>query len=61
MINCYIKKNSNHPPQIIKQLPKIIKNRLLENSSNENVFNESKGEYENALKQSGYTNISLNY
>ena len=24
------------------------------NSTNEKVFNESKGEYENALKQSGY-------
>ena len=50
----YIKKSSNHPPQIIKQLPKIINDRLSKNSSNEEVFNESKGEYENALKQSGY-------
>ena len=57
----YINKCSNHPPQIIKQLPKIINDRLSTNSSNENVFNESKGEYENALRQSGYDNINLKY
>ena len=57
----YIKKSSNHPPQIIKQLPKIINDRLSKDSSNEEVFNESKGEYENALKQSGYNNISLKH
>ena len=62
MIHGYIyKKNSNHQPQIIKQLPKIISDRLSKNSSNEEVFNESKGEYENALKQSGYNNINLKY
>ena len=57
----YIKKSSNHLPQIIKQLPKIINDRLSKNSSNEEVFNESKGGHENALKQSGYNNISLKY
>ena len=54
----YIKKSSNHPSQLIKQLPKFINNRLSKNSPNEDVFNESKGEYENALKQSGYNNIA---
>ena len=48
-------------PQIIKQLPKVINDRLSKNLSNEEDFNESKGEYENALKQSGYNNISLKY
>ena len=46
----YIQKSSNHLPQIIKQLPKIISDRRSKNSSNEEDFNESKGEYENALK-----------
>ena len=46
----HIKKNSNHLPQIIKQLPKIISDKLSKYSSNEEVFNESKREYENALK-----------
>ena len=46
----YIQKSSNHLPQIIKQLPKIISDRRSKNSSNEEDFNECKGEYENALK-----------
>ena len=54
----YINKSSNHPPQIINQLPKIISDRLSRNSSNKEVFNTAKGEYEEALKRSGYSNIS---
>ena len=50
----YIKKSSNHPLQIMKQLLKIISNRLSKNYSNEEVFNESKIDYKNALNQSGY-------
>ena len=38
----HIKKSSNHPPQIIKQLPKIISDRFSKNSSNEEVLDESK-------------------
>ena len=34
----YINKSSNHPPQIINQLPNIIRDRLSRNSSNEEVF-----------------------
>lgn len=52
----YINTSSNHPPQVIKQLPTSISKRLSENSSNENIFNEAKGEYEKALKESGYSN-----
>ena len=55
------KEISNYPPRIIKQLPKIINDRLSKNPSNEEVFNESKGEYENALKQSDHDNINLKY
>ena len=54
----YINKSSNHPPQIINQLPKILSGRLSRNSSNKEVFNTAKGEYEEALKRSGYSNIS---
>ena len=55
MIYCYIcKKKSNHPQKIIRQLPKIISDRFSKNSTIKEVFNESKGEYENALKQSDY-------
>ena len=41
----YINKSSNHPPQIINQLPKIINESLYRNSSNEEVFNSSKYQY----------------
>ena len=37
----YINVQSNHPPNIIKQLPKTIEQRLSNNSSNETIFNEA--------------------
>ena len=55
----YTNKSSNHPPQIINQLPRIISDRLSKNSSNKEVFNTSKGQYEEVLKRSDYSNISL--
>ena len=42
-------------------MPKIVSDRISKNSFNEGVFNESKGEYENATKQSSYSNINLKY
>ena len=53
--------SSNHPPQIIKQLPISISNRLSNNSSNKQVFDMSKGEYEKALRESGYKDVILIY
>ena len=44
----YIRTSSNHPPQIIKQLPNAINERLSYNSSDEAVFNSTKVEYEDA-------------
>ena len=49
----YINKNSNHPPHVLKNLPVAVNKRLSELSSNENLFNENKEDYENALKKSG--------
>ena len=57
----YINKSSNHPPQIINQLPKIINERLSRNSSNEEVFNSSKYQYEKALRDRGYTDFKLKF
>ena len=51
----YINTASNHPPQIIKQIPLSISKRLSDNSSNENIFNDAKSEYQKALKENGYT------
>ena len=57
----YANKSFNHPPEIINQLPRIISDRLSRNSSNKEVFNTSKGQYEEALKRSGYSKISLSF
>ena len=51
---------SNHPPNIIKQLPKTIKQRLSNNSSNETTFNEAAPMYEKALSEEGY-DVKLKY
>ena len=53
--------SSNHPPQILEQLPMAINERLSHNSSNEAVFNSTKVEYEDALKKSGYKVNRQNY
>ena len=50
----YINVQSNHPPNIIKQLPKTIKQQLSNNSSNETIFNEAAPLYEKALSEAGY-------
>ena len=57
----YINKSSNHSPQIINQLPKIINERLSRNSSDEEVFDSSKYQYEKALKDRGYTDFKLKF
>ena len=50
----YIHKESNHPPTITKRIPTIISDRLSKLSCTEEDFNDSKLEYENALKSSGF-------
>ena len=50
----YIHVDSNHPPNIIKQLPISVEKRLLSLSSSEEVFNESKAYYQDALNKSGH-------
>ena len=55
----YVNTSSNYPPQIVKQLPIYISNRLSNNSSNKQVFDMSKVEYEKAVRESGYKNVSL--
>ena len=57
----YVNTSSNHPQQILKQLPVAISKRLSKNSSNQTVFEASKTNYEEALKNSGYANIDLQY
>ena len=50
----YISALSNHPPNIIKELPRMIEKRIAKLCTNEDIFNQAKGKYEEALKSSGY-------
>ena len=56
----YLNKHSNHPPCILKQLPKSIEKRISKTSSNKGIFDESIKLYKNALKESGFSE-ALNY
>ena len=49
----YVNTSSNHPTGTVKQLLISISNRLSNNSSNKQVFDMSKGEYEKTLRESG--------
>ena len=46
----YANTSSNHPPQILKQLPTSTAKRLFKNLSSVKVFNSAKVDYENAYK-----------
>ena len=48
----YIHKHSNHPPHVAKQLPIAVNKRLNEISCDKESFNNSKTDYEKALKDS---------
>ena len=50
----YINKHSNHPPNILKQLPKSIEKRISETSSNQDIFDQSIKTYKDALSASGF-------
>ena len=50
----YVHTLSNQPPQIIRQLPLSINERLCNNSCNETVFESTKLEYQEALRKRSY-------
>ena len=50
----YIHCGSNHPPSVLKQIPKMISQRLSKLSSNEAEFKKSVPVYEEVLKKSGF-------
>ena len=50
----YVNSSSNHPPVILKQIQKMIENRLTKNSSSRNLFDSIKKELNDALKLNDY-------
>ena len=56
----YINCDSNHPPCVVKRLPRTVELRLSSTSSNELIFKNAPLPYEEALKKSGYK-CKLNY
>ena len=56
----YIHQESNHPPAIKKEIPKMINNRLSKISCNAEEFDKSKEIYQKALESSKF-NHSLKY
>ena len=51
----YIHKQSNHPSNIIKNLPASISRRISDISYDEEIFKKASPAYVDALKSSGYT------
>ena len=50
----YVHKQSNHPPNILKNIPDSVNKRLSKLSSTEAIFNEAAEPYQKALEESGY-------
>ena len=50
----YVHKQSNHPPNVTKNIPLAVNQRLSGNSSNQKVFDETITPFQQALKNSGY-------
>ena len=53
----YVHKNSNHPKKILENIPKSVNLRLSKISSDKNVFDLTKGPYQEALNNSGYDHV----
>ena len=50
----YVHSHSNHPPVVLKQIPKITSMRLSNLSSDQDEFNKVASEYQQDLERSGY-------
>ena len=56
----YINKHLNHPPNILKELPKAVNKRITDISCNQDIFDAAKSTYEKPLSESGF-NEELKY
>ena len=54
----YVHAKSNPPPSIKKALPKMISRRISDLSCDEDQFKKHKGDYDTALKNSGYSEMT---
>ena len=50
----YMNKQSNHPPNVVEQLPKSIAKRVLDTSSSKDITDKSISIYKNVLYESGF-------
>ena len=50
----YVSTFSNHPPSIIRQIPKTVQDRISMLSSSEDIFRENIGPYQRAIENAGY-------
>merc|ERR1712240_78922 len=50
----YVNNKSNHPRQVLKQLPQTINRRLINLSNNQESFNNVKSVYQKALNSANY-------
>ena len=53
-IPIYVNRESNHPPNVLKNIPLGINQRLSRISANEEVFNKAVPPYQQALEKSGF-------
>ena len=51
----YIHRDSDHPPSVIRAIPKSVNNRLSRLSSSEAIFNAAAPPYQEALRKAGYS------
>ena len=56
----YINESSNHPPPVLKQLPKSVSKRITANSCNEDIFRKSVPFYNSILHDCGF-NKNIKY
>ena len=50
----YVNRKSNHPPQVLENIPKGVEQRLSRLSSNDRCFNNEKHIFQKALNDAGY-------
>ena len=51
----YIHRDSDHPPSIIRAIPKGVNSRLSRLSSSEAIFNTAAPPFQEALRKAGYS------